>query len=148
MFASGAGFLAAAVVTPLATARLEPQTWVVVLLVLATVAGLFPAALYTEPAILVSAFGLGVVGQGVKICVDTIVQESVEDAYRGRVFSIYDVIFNVTFVVAAATAAAVLPQDGRSHLVLVVLSAGYLATAAGYWTATRGIRRLASPGSP
>ena len=40
-------------------------------------------------------FVLGVAAQGSKICVDTIVQESIDDAYRGRVFSFYDMVFNV-----------------------------------------------------
>ena len=39
----------------------------------------------------------------------TLVQAGVDDAFRGRVFSLYDVIFNVAFVAAAAVAAVVLP---------------------------------------
>ena len=49
----------------------------------------------SEWLLLVGAFVLGVAAQGSKICVDTIVQESIDDAYRGRVFSFYDVLFNV-----------------------------------------------------
>ena len=40
-----------------------------------------------------------------KICVDTIVQETIDDAYRGRVFAVYDMLFNVSFVSAALFAA-------------------------------------------
>ena len=54
----------------------------------------------------VGAFVLGVAAQGSKICVDTIVQTSVDDAFRGRVFSFYDVMFNIAFVSAAAFGAA------------------------------------------
>ena len=133
----GAGFVAAAFVTPVVTEHLAPRTWVVVLLVLAGVSQLFPAGLFTRPGVLVSAFVLGLASQGIKICVDTFVQTGVEDAFRGRVFSLYDVIFNVAFVAAAATAAVVLPEDGRAYPVLVVLSAGYLVTAVAYWRATR-----------
>ena len=50
---------------------------------------------------------------GAKICVDTIVQEQVDDDFRGRVFSFYDTLFNVTFVVAAVAAAFMLPRSGR-----------------------------------
>jgi hypothetical protein len=45
------------------------------------------------------------------------------------VFSLYDVVFNVAFVAAAAVAAVVLPVSGRSPAVLVAISLGYLATA-------------------
>jgi len=132
----GAGFVAAAFVTPAVTERVTPRVWVVALLVLAGATQLFPAGLYTERGVLTSAFVLGLASQGIKICVDTFVQTGVDDAFRGRVFSLYDVIFNVAFVAAAATAAVVLPSDGRSYPVLVTLSAGYLATAVAYWTWT------------
>ncbi len=125
----GLGFLAAALVTPAAAARTGPRRWIVVLLVLTAVSQVVPTALYTQGALLVSVFVLGLASQGIKICVDTLVQTGVEDAYRGRVFSLYDVLFNVTFVAAAATGAVVLPTDGRSYAVLGVLSAGYLVTA-------------------
>ena len=65
---------------------------------------------------------IGVAAQGSKICVDTIVQESIDDAYRGRVFSFYDVIFNIAFVSAAAFAALALPADGNSPTVYAVVA--------------------------
>jgi MFS family permease len=136
----GAGFVAAALVTPLVTERLPPRTWVLTLLVVAGVAQLFPAGLYTEGGVLVAAFVLGLASQGIKICVDTFVQEGVDDVFRGRVFSLYDVLFNVAFVAAAATAAVVLPVDGRSYAVLGVLAGGYLLTAVAYARAPRPAR--------
>ena len=63
----------------------------------------------------VAAFVLGLVTQGAKIATDTAVQSSVDDAYRGRVFSLYDMLFNVAFVGAAGVAALILPPDGRSR---------------------------------
>ena len=63
---------------------------------------------------LVAAFVLGLITQGAKIATDTIVQSSVDDGFRGRIFSVYDVLFNVAFVGAAAVAALMLPPDGRS----------------------------------
>ncbi len=134
---SGAGFFAAAFLTPVVTDRIPQRSWVVTLLVLAAVAQLLPGGLYTRPALLVSAFFLGVASQGIKISVDTLVQVHVDDAFRGRVFSLYDVIFNVAFVAAAGVAAMVLPESGRSYAVLVTLAVGYLLTAAGYAHATR-----------
>jgi hypothetical protein len=140
---SGLGFLTAAVVTPLATTRMSPQRWMVVLLGAAALVELMPGLLFTQWGVLVAAFGLGLSAQGVKICVDTLVQIGVDDAFRGRVFSLYDVIFNVVFVGAAATGALVIPADGRSSALVVAISLGYAATALGYGWATR---RAAPPG--
>ncbi|HET8718465.1 MAG TPA: MFS transporter [Nocardioidaceae bacterium] len=129
---SGAGYVTAAVVTPMVTDRVTPRTWILTLLGVAALTQVFPAALYTVPALLAASFVLGVASQGIKICVDTLVQAYVDDAFRGRVFSLYDVIFNVAFVAAAAVAAVVLPETGKSYPVLALVAVGYAATALGY----------------
>lgn len=139
---SGLGFLVAALTTPVATSRLTPSGWILVLLCLAAVFEVFPGALYTETSLLVAAFVLGLSAQGVKICVDTMVQTNVDDAFRGRVFSVYDVVFNVVFVAAAAVGAVVIPPDGKSYAVLAAIAGGYAATAALYFAATRGASEI------
>jgi MFS family permease len=144
---SGVGFFAAAFLTPVVTDRVTPRAWVLTLLVLAAVTQIVPGALYTQPALLVSAFFLGLASQGIKICVDTLVQTHVDDAFRGRVFAVYDVVFNVAFVAAAAVAAALLPPTGRSYPVLVALAVGYLLTAAAY-SRTRGGSRTEDGAAP
>ncbi|MEU9855129.1 MFS transporter [Streptomyces sp. NPDC047974] len=127
--ASGAGFFAAAVLSPWAVGRFGPFGWMV--LCSAAAAVLVPAlALSFEPTpFLVAAFVLGLITQGAKIATDTVVQTSVDDAYRGRVFSLYDVLFNVAFVAAAGVAALMLPPDGRSPLLIVLVAAGYAGIA-------------------
>jgi MFS family permease len=140
---SGVGFFAAAFVTPVVTDRVPLRSWVLTLLVLAAVTQAFPASLYTQPALLVAAFFLGLASQGIKICVDTLVQAHVDDAFRGRVFALYDVIFNVAFVAAAGAGAIVLPVSGKSYAVLAAISVGYLLTALFYAHVSRG--RLVSP---
>ena len=129
---SGAGFVTAAVLTPIVTDRVPRRTWVLVLLLAASVTQVFPGALYTRPALLVAAFVLGLASQGIKIVVDTMVQTDVDDAFRGRVFSLYDVIFNVAFVAAAAAGALVLPTDGKSYAVTAGVALGYALTALWY----------------
>ncbi|MFY9916673.1 MAG: MFS transporter [Nocardioidaceae bacterium] len=136
---SGIGFLLAAVLTPVVSTRLTPPRWIVVLLAAAALVEVFPGGLYTEPALLVAALVLGLSAQGVKICVDTIVQTTVEDAYRGRVFSLYDVLFNVVFVAAAAVGVLIVPTSGKSYLALSVIAAGYAVTAIAY-ARTRSVR--------
>jgi MFS family permease len=141
---SGAGYFVAAVVTPVATGRLPPPRWILVLLLVAAVVNIFPASLYTEPAIVVAAFFLGIASQGIKICVDTLVQTGVDDVYRGRVFSLYDVLFNAVFVAAAIVGSLVIPADGKSYPLLVAIAAGYALTALAY-SRTGSVREAVEP---
>jgi hypothetical protein len=64
--------------------------------------------------------------------VDTTLQEAVDDDFRGRVFSAYDTLFNVTFVVALLAGALLLPESGVSWPLLLVIGTGYLLTAAAF----------------
>ncbi|MFF5365917.1 MFS transporter [Streptomyces sp. NPDC013187] len=126
---SGAGFFAAAVVTPWAAGRLGPGRWIVVC---AAAAALLEPALglpFATAPLLAAAFVLGLTTQGAKIATDTIVQSSVEDGFRGRIFSVYDVLFNVFFVGAAAVAALMLPPDGRSAPLVITIAVIYAAVA-------------------
>jgi hypothetical protein len=56
----------------------------------------------------------------------------VEDDFRGRVFSVYDTLFNVSYVVALLVGAFLLPPSGISYPLLVAVAAGYLLTAFAY----------------
>jgi len=94
--------------------------------------------------LLVGAALVGAATAGAKICVDTIVQEQVDDDFRGRVFSFYDTLFNVTFVVAAVAAAFTLPRTGRSTTLVVVLALGYAVTAAAFGLAELRAGRTAT----
>ncbi|MFF3334266.1 MFS transporter [Streptomyces sp. NPDC002888] len=126
---SGAGFFAAAVVTPSTAGRLGPGRWIVVCSAAAAVL-LPPLGLpFVEAPFMVAAFVLGLSTQGAKIATDTIVQSSVEDSFRGRIFSVYDVLFNVAFVGAAGVAALMLPPDGRSAPLVVTVTVVYGAVA-------------------
>ena len=135
--ATGLGVFLAAVVTPEVTRHLSKQGWMVVCFSGAAVVEALFVGVLREWLVVSAAFVLGVAAQGSKICVDTIVQESIDDAFRGRVFSFYDVLFNTAFVSAAAVAALVLPPDGAAPEVFAAVSLGYAATAAGFATVTR-----------
>ena len=127
---SGAGFFAAAVATPWVARRLGPGRWIMVCAAAAAV--LVPALglPFATTPMLAAAFVLGLTTQGAKIATDTIVQTSVEDGFRGRTFSVYDVLFNVAFVGAAGVAALILPPDGRSASLVVTVAVIYAAVAA------------------
>ncbi|MER5220308.1 MFS transporter [Streptomyces flaveus] len=127
---SGAGFFVAAVVTPTAAGRLGPGGWIVVCAGSAAVLEPALGLSFTEVPVLISAFVLGLTTQGAKIATDTVVQSSVDDGFRGRIFSVYDVLFNVAFVGAAGVAALMLPPDGRSVPLVVTVAVIYAAVAA------------------
>jgi MFS family permease len=138
--AVGSGVVAGAVITPKAVARLAnarwipdgKNAWIVTCLAGSAVALLATILPLREWLLVGGAFLIGVAAQGAKICVDTIVQETVDDSFRGRVFSVYDMLFNVSFVSAAAFAAVTLPASGRSPGVIVFVALLYAATAAAY----------------
>jgi len=143
--ATGLGIAAAALVTPPAASRIGPGGWIVACFAGAALAEAAFVVAISVPLLFVGGFVLGVAAQGSKICVDAIVQESVDDEFRGRVFSFYDVVFNAAFVAAAAVAALVVPSRGFSPTVFGVIAAIYALTAFGYWRAefARGPRRAA-----
>ncbi|MGY1499272.1 MFS transporter [Streptomyces sp. QTS52] len=126
---SGAGFFVAAVMTPAGAGRLGPGGWIVVCAGAAAVLVPGLGLTFAEVPLLIAAFVLGLVTQGSKIATDTIVQSSVDDGFRGRIFSVYDVLFNVAFVGAAGVAALMLPSDGRSVPLLVTIAVIYGAIA-------------------
>ncbi|WP_436772113.1 MFS transporter [Yinghuangia sp. YIM S09857] len=134
---TAAGFFAAAVLTPVVTPRIGVPRWIVLCAFAGALTQVALGLPFALGPMLVAGFVLGLVSQGAKIGVDTIVQTTVDDAYRGRVFSVYDVLFNVAFVGAAAVSAVALPSDGRSPVVLAAVAAGYAVTGLLYAVAVR-----------
>src|SRR3954451_1601659 len=120
--ASAVGYVTAAFVTPAASGRLGKPGWIVTMLGLASAVQLAFGLTFAPAPFLAGACLLGFATQAGKICVDTNVQEEIDDAYRGRVFSFSDSAFNLTFVVAAVVAAFVLPPPGQSYAVVITLS--------------------------
>lgn len=136
---TGAGFVAAAVATPPVTGRLGLRGSLVLCLVVSAVVQVVPGAIFAPVPLTVAAFFLGLAAQSLKIGVDTLVQAHVDDEVKGRVFVLYDMVFNVALVVAAVIAAAILPPDGRSVTVLVTLAAVYLVLGALFAVASRDL---------
>lgn len=68
-----------------------------------------------------------------KVAVDTLVQEALPDGYRGRVFAIYDIAYNMARVVAGAIAVGMFPTDGPSDL-RVAVSLIAIGAAFALWT--------------
>ncbi len=126
------GYGAAAWLTPLATHRMTNAAWITSLL---TIGGVVTGALglgFGQPEFVAIGFVLGVVAQGIAISTTTILQQETADDFRGRVFSVNDMLYNVSFVLGAAIGAAFMPASGRSAAMLLVAGVGYLAASAGY----------------
>jgi predicted MFS family arabinose efflux permease len=144
---SAIGYGCAALVVPPATRWLDKRTVITLLL---TASALVVAVLgesFDEIAYLAFGFFIYLTLQGVAICVVTVLQEEVDDAYRGRLFAFYDVIFNVSLAAGALLSAVFLPLNGRSPMVVGAVAAGYLLAAAGYWVFSRQSSPVSSGGS-
>ena len=143
---AGIGYACAALVTPPATRRLSKPAWITLLLAASAVVTLVLGETFLQVAYLGIGFCLYLTRQGVAICAVTILQEEVDDAYRGRVFAFYDMMFNAAYVAGAALSAAVMPEDGHSPFLVGLVAAGYAVVAAAYWLAA-GRRQPSSGGS-
>jgi MFS family permease len=145
---SGIGYFCAALVVPVASRRLaKPVIITVMLAVCAVVTGTLGET-FDQIAFLAFGFFLYLTGQSVAICATTILQEEVDDSYRGRMFSFYDVMFNVTIAAGALISVAFMPRTGRSPVIIGVVAAGYAVVAAVYWLLTRQPAAGGEPGTP
>ena len=133
-----AGHGLAVVLTPLAQERVSPPTWVVACLLGGSLGQVLLVAGHTREGMVAGLFVFGVGVQGAKIAVDTIVQTDTSDDYRGRAFSLYDVLFNAAECLAAGVAVLVMPDVGWSRGVQAALVAAVWVVALAYrW----GVRR-------
>jgi MFS family permease len=114
------------VLTPWLVHRVGRAKTVRVALVAAAVTQVALAAWLRLPAVLAAAFLLGLAGQMVKLCADAGVQSEVGDEARGRVFALYDAVFNVCYVIAITAAAILGPEDGYAPSLVAAAAAVYL----------------------
>ncbi len=136
--AGGAGILLAGLLTRPIVSRLGRRMTIVAGLVLlaATEAGLgLPMVL---PSILLASFLLNAIGQVVKLCVDSTLQQDIPDETRGRVFAVYDMVLNATQAIAIGIAALVTPLNGRAIGVVLAATVLYLLGLAGYVAVVHG----------
>jgi hypothetical protein len=150
---SAVGYGLAALVTPAATRRLAKSAWIAIMLAGGGVVTGLLGATFAQVPFLIIGFALGLAAQGVAICTATILQQQVDDSFRGRVFSINDMLYNAAFVLGAAVCSPFMPANGRSYPMLIVVAAGYVLAAGAYLLISRQPRGLgaagpASPASP
>ncbi len=127
--AAGIGVVLGAACTPPLVRRIGRHRWLRINMAL----GALPAFLITWStsfslpflALLVAA-----TGQAVKVTCDALIQHHVADAFRGRVFAVYDMSVNIWIIIGAAIAATVVAPNGRGALVPILVSLTYLTYAA------------------
>ncbi|GAB3708547.1 MFS transporter [Mariniluteicoccus flavus] len=128
--ATGAGYIASAALVPPLVGRFGVRRTMIGVLVAAGVFQIVPGSIFSLWTLVLAGFLLGVASQTLKICVDTLVQAHVDDDFKGRVFTIYDMIFNACFVLAAVIVALTFPLDGHSMVGFVAMGVAFLAVAA------------------
>ena len=143
---SGIGYACAALVTPAVTRRLSKPAWITLLLAASAVVTAALGETFIQVAYLAVGFCLYLARQGVAISATTILQEEVDDAYRGRVFAFYDMTFNVAFVAGAALSSAFMPANGRSPVIVGLVALGFAIAAAAYWMFVRRGQSSSSSG--
>ena len=134
----------AALLTPIAARRIGYTRWPALLLMGAGIVELTLGLPFKLQTFVPAAALLGLAAQGIKICLDTLIAQLVADDYRGRVFSLYDTLFNVIFVAAGVLTALALPENGKSTTAVAVIGVAYLCTGAAYLFA-RNIDPFAIP---
>jgi MFS transporter len=124
---AAAGLLCAALATPRLVHRYGRPWTIRVALAVACVTQLLLGLLLSLPVVLGAAFVLGMAGQVVKLCADAAVQSEGPDGALGRIFALYDVVFNVGYVAAVALAAFAAPPDGWAPWLFAAASGLYAA---------------------
>ena len=133
----GGGGAGGAVLGFVAAARLHNRVRTTARLVLAAsaVAGAAVAVLggFGSPlALALLAFFLGFGFFLAKISLDTLVQEALGDGWRGRAFSLYDISYNLAWVLAAAVM-RVMWRDGAEGALIAGVGILFLVGLAALW---------------
>jgi MFS family permease len=135
--AVGVSIFVAGLITPRLVGKFGQHKVIISSLLVAAATMLVLGLPMTLPTMLGAAFLLFGASQVNKLCVDAAVQSDVGDEARGRVFALYDTLFNITSVAAIALAATVIPFNGRSHGLIIATVVVYLLGVAGYLVAKR-----------
>lgn len=120
------GFVVGAIIAPLGVTKMGRHRWMRLSLLLSAAGPLFIVFTRTPVTLAIAAFMTALWGQSLKVTNDALVQSKIDDIYRGRVFSVYDVVVNSAIVSGALFAALLLPDSGDTYLVPLIVSVIYL----------------------
>jgi hypothetical protein len=149
----GSGALGAVLGFVLAAALLERVATTARLVVgAAAVAGAAVAllgAIEVEAALAVLTFFLGLGFFLGKISLDTLVQQALGDDFRGRAFSLYDIAYNLAWVLAATIMQLWWSESLQGGLIASVGVAFLIGLAAlALWYRRAGLLRVTTPAAP
>ena len=123
------GFVIGALIAPYGVRKFGRHRWMRLSISAAGVSSLF-LVIYRTPVLLaITAFFTALFGQSVKVTNDALVQSKIDDYFRGRVFSVYDVVVNAAIVTGALCAAWILPLSGDSWILPLIVSAAWSLVA-------------------
>ena len=124
------GFVVGAVIAPYGVRKVGRHRWMHLMLSASTLGPLFIVFTRTPLTLAIAAFVTALFGQSLKVTNDALVQSKIDDIYRGRVFSVYDVVVNGAIVSGAVIAALLLPNTGDSYLVPSIVAGIYFIAGA------------------
>lgn len=148
LFALPVGIGLGVVLVPIVARRVRHDLLVPIAFGIGGVAVLASSASLTRDPVVAAAVFIGISYAFAKIPVDTIVQEEMPDAFRGRAFSVYDMLFNVARVAGTGIAAAAIEVPVRLERIVLLIGICYLfaSTAFGLWARRiGGVERLPPP---
>jgi MFS family permease len=108
--AGGVGVLAGTLTVGWLEQRLPKVRIVTAAFALAGVSCVGVAPVISGQTILLASFALGLTFAWRKVPVDTIVQSSIPDRYRGRVMAVYDLLYSTSRVFSALLAVVLIPR--------------------------------------
>jgi MFS family permease len=120
------GFVVGAVIAPYGVRKVGRHRWMRFAMAASTLGPLFIVFTRTPLTLTCAGFVTALFGQSLKVTNDALVQSKIDDIYRGRVFSVYDVVVNGAIVSGAVIAALLLPNSGDAFLVPLIVAILYL----------------------
>jgi MFS family permease len=119
---AGVGIGIGAIISPYGVIKLGRHKWMRLMMLSCVLPLLIYALNVNRTSMIASAFFVGLCGQAIKVTNDALVQSKINDEYRGRVFAFYDVAVNAGIVIGAITAALLLPDNGSTPTLPIVIA--------------------------
>ena len=123
------GFIIGALAAPYGVRKVGRHRWIRLSIFAASFGSLLLVIDRTPILLGATAFFAAMFGQSVKVTNDALVQSKIDDYFRGRVFSVYDVVVNSAIVTGALFAAWILPTSGDSWLLPLIVSISWVLVA-------------------
>lgn len=123
------GFVVGAAIAPYGVRKVGRHRWIRLSISAASVSVLLLVIARSPLLLIATAFFTALCGQSLKVTNDALVQSKIADLYRGRVFSVYDVLVNGAIVAGALIAAWILPISGNSWQVPALIAIAWFLVA-------------------